>query len=393
MDLDHFKEINDTLGHPAGDQVLTSVTHRLQSLFRETDTLARLGGDEFGILLPHVKDGRRTAEKMAEKIRQTFVTPYHCGDNELFLGASIGITIYPEHGDDVSTLMSRADVAMYASKNAETSYMFYDLKLDPRAQQLLQLSGDLRYALERNELVLHYQPKIDLRSNAIMGAEALIRWYHPVHGLIGPDEFIPLAERTGQIKPITDWVIETAVRQSKAWRDAGYDLHIAVNVSARWFQNTGLADKINEVLQSQNMPADFLEIELTENMLMSDIANISSVLNQISDLGVTIAIDDFGTGYSSLAYLKTLPLQTLKIDKSFVLNMASDENDAIIVRSTIALAHNLGLSVVAEGIENAETLNLLLEQGCDGAQGYHFSKPQPPDKFLDWVQQASLPLK
>lgn len=226
-----------------------------------------------------------------------------------------------------------------------------------------------------------------------MGVEALLRWNHPVHGLLGPDEFIPLAERTGQIKPITDWVIETAIKQSKAWQDTEYDLNIAVNVSARWFQSTGLADKISDVLQRQSMSADFLEIEITENMLMSDITNISSVLNQISDLGVTIALDDFGTGYSSLAYLKTLPLQTLKIDKSFVLNMASDENDAIIVRSTIGLAHNLGLRVVAEGIENAETLQLLLEQGCDGAQGYHFSKPQPPAKLINWAEASPFQFK
>ena len=387
MDLDHFKEINDTLGHPAGDKMLIKVSQRLQTILRKTDTLARLGGDEFGILLPEVKDGRDAAKKIAEKIQQAFVSPYHIDDNELFLGVSTGISIYPEHGDDVDTLMRRADVAMYGTKNTEKGYMFYDAKLDPDAQQNLLLSGDLRHALKRNELVLHYQPKVDLKSNSITGAEALIRWHHPEHGLISPDEFIPLAERTGLIRPITNWVIETAVKQSKAWLNSGYELKIAVNVTARSFQNSGeLVDRIDNVLKSLNMPADSLEIEITENLLMSDIANISTMLKRISDLGVTIAIDDFGTGYSSLAYLKTLPLHTLKIDKSFVLDMANDENDAAIVRSTIDLAHNLGFSVVAEGIENSETLDLLVMLGCDGAQGYHFSKPQPPDKFLARLQ-------
>jgi len=250
----------------------------------------------------------------------------------------------------------------------------------------------LRDALERNELVLHYQPKIDLKSGAITGAEALIRWQHPERGLILPDEFISLAERTGLIKPITDWIIETAVKQSKVWRNLGYELKIAVNVSARSFQSSErLVDRIDDVLKSLDMPADSLEIEITENLLMSDISNISSMLKRISDLGVTIAIDDFGTGYSSLSYLKTLPLHTLKIDKSFVQDMDNDENDAVIVRSTIDLAHNLGFSVVAEGIENSETLDLLVMLGCDGAQGYHFSRSLASDKFLSWLQQHCLP--
>jgi len=389
MDLDHFKEINDTLGHPAGDKVLISVTQRLSELLRESDTLARLGGDEFGILLPQVSNGRESAEIMARKIQRAFVKPYLCDHNELFLGASIGITIYPEHGDTVPTLMSRADVAMYSSKHTEAGFIFYGAELDPHAQQHLQLSADLRYALERNELILHYQPKIDLLTNTIMGAEALIRWHHPVHGLVLPDDFIPLAEHSGIISPITDWVIETAMKQSKAWRDRGIELPIAVNVSSRVFQNSALIETIRNTLDAHDINANFLELEITENLLMSDVTNISRILKEISALGVTIAIDDFGTGYSSLAYLKTLPLHTLKIDRSFVMDMASDENDAVIVRSTIDLAHNLGLNVVAEGIENNATLNLLTELGCDGAQGYHFSRPQSHDIFLDWVQRKA----
>lgn len=389
--LDRFKEINDTLGHPAGDKVLIEVSERLQTILRKTDTLARLGGDEFGIILPEVKNGHQVAEKIAQKIQQAFVNPYHIDNNELFLGISTGISIYPEHGEDVATLMSRADVAMYNTKGTEEGYRFYGAELDPYAQQELLLSGDLRYALKRNELVLHYQPKIDLKSGSIIGAEALIRWHHPEHGLISPNMFIPLAERTGLIRAITDWVIETAVKQNKIWRNMGYELKIAVNVSARSFHGPEgrLTDKIDNVLKSLNMSSDSLEIEITENLLMTDITNISRLLKRISDLGVSIAIDDFGTGYSSLAYLKTLPLHTLKIDKSFVMDMANDENDAVIVRSTIDLAHNLGFDVVAEGIEDSETLDLLAMLGCDSAQGYYFSKPLLPDKFLVWLQQAS----
>lgn len=389
MDLNHFKEINDTLGHTAGDEVLVSVAQRLKSALRQSDTLARLGGDEFGFLMPNVKNGPDAARKMANKILQAFATPYRYGDNELFLGASIGITICPEHGNNVSTLMSRADVAMYSAKNKNAGYEFYEAGLDPEAQQQLQLSGELRHALDRNELILHYQPRINLHSNTVIGAEALIRWQHPEHGLINPDQFIPLAERTGLIISITDWALEAAMVQCKTWRSAGYELRMAVNVSARSFQNSLLVKTIKDIMQRQNLPACCLEIEITENVLMSDITHISNVLQQISDLGITIAIDDFGTGYSSLAYLKTLPLHTLKIDKSFVLDMANDENDAAIVRSTVDLAHNLGLTVVAEGIENRDTLDLLTKLGCDGAQGYYYERPMSPEKFVEWLKQSS----
>jgi len=381
MDLNHFKEINDTLGHPAGDQILVMVARRLSTALRDSDTLARLGGDEFGILLPDVKDGRKTVDKVANKLLQCFVAPFKCGDNELYLGAAVGVVVYPEHGEDVDTLMSRADVAMYGSKNRDVGYLFYDAALDPNAQSRLQLATDLRHALERNELVLHYQPKIDLQSGGIEGAEALIRWQHPQHGLIPPIQFIPLAERSGLILPITDWVIETAVRQCQAWSDAGYRMRVAVNVSGRVFQDPKLVDRIAQTLKTAGAPADCLEIEIIENVLMSDIEHISRTLDRLSELGVHIAIDDFGTGYSSLAYLKKLPLRTLKIDKSFVLDMAHDDNDAAIVRSTIDLAHNLGYWVVAEGIENPVTHRMLTELGCDGAQGFHFSHPVPAPDF------------
>ena len=383
MDLNHFKEINDTLGHPAGDELLVKVTQRLQPLLRTSDPLARLGGDEFGILLVNVDNAYDTAAKIAKKIAESFISPFKYGDHELYLGASIGIAIYPEHGEDVATLMSHADVAMYATKNKDPDYLIYHTDLDPGTQQLLQLSGELRHALARDQLLLHYQPKIDLRSKSVIGAEALIRWSHPERGMITPDHFIPMAERTGTIKAITDWVIDTAARQCAAWRGAGHELHIAVNISARVLQTNALIDTIRGALERHAIPPHCLEIELTENTLMTDVSHISTLLERISELGVSIDIDDFGTGYSSLAYLKKLPLDTLKIDKSFVLEMVKEENDEVIVRSTIDLAHNLGLGVVAEGIENAETLELLIQLGCDGAQGYHFSRPLPPEKFLE----------
>ena len=381
MDLNRFKEINDTLGHSAGDQILVMIAQRLSTTLRDADTLARLGGDEFGILLPDVMDGRKTAEEVAKKLLQCFVAPFKIGDNDLYLGAAIGVVIYPEHGEDVDTLMSRADIAMYDTKNKDVGYLYYDAALDPNSQSRLQLATDLRHALERNELILHYQPKIDLQSGLIEGAEALIRWQHPQHGLIPPNEFIPLAERTGLINPITDWVIETAVRQCRAWSDAGHRLCVTVNVSGRVFRDPGLVERIAQMLAAAGTPADCLEIEIIENVLMNDIEHVSRTLNRLGEMGVHIAIDDFGTGYSSLAYLKKLPLRTLKIDKSFVLDMTRDDNNAAIVHSIIDLAHNLGYRVVAEGIENPVTRRMLTELGCDSAQGFHFSHPVPAPDF------------
>ena len=277
---------------------------------------------------------------------------------------------------------------MYGSKNRDVGYLFYDAALDPNAQSRLQLATDLRHALERNELILHYQPRIDLQSGRIEGAEALIRWQHPQHGLIPPAQFIPLAERSGLINPITDWVIETAVRQCKAWSDAGHRMRVAVNVSGRVFRDPGLVERIAQMLAAAGAPADCLEIEIIENVLMSDIEHVSRTLDRLGEMGVHIAIDDFGTGYSSLAYLKKLPLRTLKIDKSFVLGMTHNDNNAAIVRSIIDLAHNLGYRVVAEGIENPVTHRMLTKLGCDGAQGFHFSHPVPAPDFTRLLAAA-----
>lgn len=392
MDLNHFKEVNDTLGHPSGDEVLVEVGKRLQAIVRQSDSLARLGGDEFAIFLSTDTNTRGSAILVAEKIQKAFVSPYQIDGNDIFLGISIGMAIYPKDGDDVATLMRRADVAMYSAKANDLAYRFYDDELDPNAQMNLLLSAELRHAIDRNELFLQYQPKINLVSNdGLIGVEALVRWNHPKRGLISPDEFIPLAERTGLIVPITDWVVKAALMQTKEWRLAGYDVTVAVNMSARCFHAASEnVIKLNEVLEELDLPASCLEIEITENILMSDIANIFEILKSLSNIGVSIAIDDFGTGYSSLAYLKKLPLHTLKIDKSFVLDMANDENDAIIVKAIIKLAHSLGFKVVAEGVESAQALNMLVALGCDGAQGYHFSRPISGDDLPSWIKQQSL---
>jgi diguanylate cyclase (GGDEF)-like protein len=388
MDLNHFKEINDTLGHSAGDRVLALVAQRLNEVLRDTDTLARLGGDEFALVLPDVTHARSTAQRVANKVLRSFHAPFRVAENELFLGTSIGIAIYPEHGTDIDTLMSRADVAMYSTKNKDPGYLFYTPVLDPNAQRHLQLSADLRHALARDELMLYYQPKIDIRTGRVVGAEALIRWRHPQLGVLLPEMFMPLAERAGLIKPITDWVIHTAVKQCRHWHDTGHRLRVAVNVPGRAFQDPTLVSKVSSALLGLGAAPESLEIEITENVLMSDTELVSKVLRDLTELGITIAIDDFGTGYSSLTYLKQLPLHTLKIDKSFIMNMDNDENDAVIVRSTIDLAHNLGRQVVAEGIETKEAWDLLCVLGCDGAQGFHISRPLPSEEFGQWLKAS-----
>jgi diguanylate cyclase (GGDEF)-like protein len=387
MDLDHFKEINDTLGHQAGDHVLVEMSRRLKSILRDSDTIARLGGDEFGILLPHVNDGPAAANFVSEKIKQVLSSPCYYNHNELFVGASIGVAIYPDHGSDVSTLMSRADVAMYQNKKSEDDHTFYDRNHDSSAQHDLHLSSDLRYALDRDELVLQYQPKIALDRNSIAGAEALVRWKHPNNGIVSPDHFLPLAERSGLIVQITDWVITSALQQCKSWQQQGYDIPVAVNVSARVLRDAKFGERVENILERIAVTGELLEIEITENALISDIEEISPLLDRLSKLGISIAIDDFGTGYSSLSYLKTLPLDTLKIDKSFTLHMVEDENDAVIVRSTIDLAHNLGLKVVAEGVENRETIDNLLRLGCNMVQGYYFSKPCTAAEFITLLKK------
>ncbi|MEJ2107579.1 MAG: EAL domain-containing protein [Acidiferrobacteraceae bacterium] len=392
LDLDHFKEINDTLGHPAGDEVLIAVASRLRSVLRESDTLARFGGDEFTVVLGDTPDVRKTAQAVAQKINAAFDQPIRYRDHELYIGASVGIALYPEHGKDVDTLMSRADIAMYSSKASESGYLFYDESEGANTERQLLLSGDMRRGLVDGEIELHYQPKIRLKDGVVTGVEALLRWNHPDFGSIPPDEFIPLAERSGFIHPATDWVLESAIRQCSTWHEAGLELHIAVNLSARTFRDQRLTARLRKLFELWDFDPRCLEIEITEHALMADIEVAQRVLQEISEMGTTISIDDFGTGSSSLAYLKKLPIDNLKIDKSFVVDMATDENDAVIVRSTIDLAHNLGRHVIAEGIENQDTLHLLEMLGCDSGQGYLIAKPMPAVKFECWLRESDYRL-
>ena len=385
MDLDHFKEINDTLGHPAGDEILRQVGARLTPLLRDSDTLARLGGDEFAVLLPEVTDGLHAAQTVADNIEEALSRPFFYYGHELYLGVGIGIAIYPEHGDDMDTLMSRADLAMYGSKHKGIGAGVFQPEVTQNSDNQLRLASDLRRALDRGEFELHYQPKVALQLGRAYGVEALIRWQHPDLGMLLPDRFIAIAERSGLIHPMTDWVIQTINAQSRAWKKAGYALSIAFNISASSFLNPKLLQHLHETLsQGLNQSGQF-EIEITENTLMADIGHGSSVLNQLHKIGINVAIDDFGTGYSSLAYLRRLPIHSIKLDKSFILNMVHDVTDAAIVRSSIDLAHTLGYAVVAEGVENRETFDLLQSMGCDSAQGYFIGYPIHAEEIPQWL--------
>lgn len=387
MDLDHFKEINDTLGHPAGDQILVEAAQRLRSSLRDSDSIARLGGDEFAVLIPSDADNM-VIDKVTGKIQDCFQAPFGFEENKLYLGVSIGVARYPENGNDTDTLMSRADVAMYANKRINKPYSFYSSEHDPNTQERLQLASELRNAIRKDQLELYYQPKISIRSRKITGIEALIRWNHPEKNTLEPGQFLPLAERSGLIQPITEWVLDEASRQCRHWVDRGYRIPMAINLSTHAFQNPDLINNVREALRKSKMPPELLEIEITENELMADIDYATGILKKLSDLGIRIAIDDFGTGYSSLAYLKQLPLDTLKIDKSFVFNITQNENDAVIVRSMIDLAHNLGRKVVAEGIEQQETWDLLSILGCDDAQGFYISRPLPASQLESWFHTS-----
>jgi diguanylate cyclase (GGDEF)-like protein len=375
IDLDRFKEINDTLGHQSGDDLLTQVGRALTLAVRESDTVARLGGDEFAIVSPRTAAAGALA--LADKLRESLARPITVGGIELEIDASIGIVLFPEHGADAETLLRRADVALYLSKDAHVPTL-YASEQDHYSPERLALVSDLRRALtSRDELVVFFQPQADLASGEIVRAEALVRWRHPSRGLLTPDVFLPLAERTGLMRPLTRQVLDASLQQCRAWRDQGLDVEVAVNVSGRDLLDLALPDEVTEALERFGVPADRLELEITENTILTDPLRARSVLARLSALGVSLAIDDFGAGYSSLGYLKRLSVDVLKIDRSFVMNMSSDENDEVIVRSTIELGHNLGLRVVAEGVEDEETMRRLSELDCDVAQGYFLGRPTP----------------
>jgi diguanylate cyclase (GGDEF)-like protein len=386
MDLDRFKEINDTLGHHCGDLLLQELGARLKSALRETDTVARLGGDEFGVLLPSMSD-RRVVNEVVERIRTVVEEPFNLMGLPLAIETSIGVSIYPDHGGDVDTLMQRADVAMYLAKSTNSLFEIYDEEHDQYDPGRLTLVGELRRAIDEHELVVYYQPKAILGNGDVDGVEALVRWQHPERGLLPPDEFIPLAEHTGLIGPLTLYVLDQALERCRGWRDDGINLSVAVNLAMRNLLDIAFPDRVAELLDKWRLSPATLELEITENTIMADPVRALSVLGRLHEMGVKLSIDDFGTGYSSLAYLKRLPVDAVKIDKSFVLGMAGDDNDGAIVRSTIDLARNLGLDVVAEGVETSEIWTELRDLGCDLAQGYLISRPISGDQLTAWLQQ------
>ncbi len=388
IDLDRFKEINDTLGHATGDLLLVEIAARLRSSTPNRVTVARLGGDEFALLDP-AQPNVASAAAMATSLREELRRPFTYGDLRLEVSASIGLALSPEHGRDVTTLLRRADVAMYSAKNTPGGVASYAEALDDHSPRKLALVGELRSVIDEGGLELHYQPKAELATGEIVGVEALVRWPHPRDGLIYPEEFVPLAERTGLIGPLTTFVLHQALAQCKRWNTDGWNLSVAVNLSARSLLDVDLTDDIARALADADVSPSQLVLEITETSLMSDGRHVTIVLDRLAAMGLTLAIDDFGTGYSSLSYLKRLPVKEVKIDKSFVLNMHSDDNDAAIVRSIVDLARNLGLRVVAEGVETPAAWEALRDIGCDVAQGYVLSRPLPADRLDAWLRTAS----
>ena len=389
MDLDRFKEINDTLGHASGDRLLQHVGARLEEALRAGDSIARLGGDEFGLVLPSVS--ATSVGELVERIRRAVARPCLLDGLQVSIDATIGVALFPSHGDDVTPLLQRADVAMYVAKKDNSGFAMYDFDNDRHEPARLTLVSDLRRAIDERELVLHYQPKLGLRSGRVAGVEALVRWRHPERGLVMPAAFIPVAQETSLIKPLTLYVIDEALRQCRAWAREGFELAVAVNASPRSLIDAEFPDDVARLLGKHGVAPTLLELELTEEAIATDPFRANAVLERLSGMGVRLAMDDFGTGYSSLAYLKRLPLDAIKIDRAFITGLTSSKEDEAIVRSTIDLCRNLGLDVVAEGVETAEVWDCLKRLGCDVAQGYYLSLPLPPAELIEWLRQQSRP--
>jgi len=387
MDLNRFKEINDTLGHHAGDFVLKQVALRVRACLRESDTVARMGGDEFAVLLATVTS-IGGAEAAAKKILKAFEIPADLAGQKIEIGASLGIVMFPDHGDEAELLKREADAAMYLAKQSHGGYMVYSKDLGQGADDRLAMQSELRHAIAHDELVLHFQPKIDFSSGQITGAEALVRWQHPKHGLLAPDTFIPLAEQTGLIKPLTYQVLRSALQQCEVWQRAGLNLSMSVNISAVNIQDPEFPEHVAKLLAESSVPPARLELEVTETAVMSAPVRAVECIKKLSALGLQIAIDDFGTGYSSMSYLKDLLVAKIKIDKSFVKDMVANHNDAVIVRSTVELGHNLGLKVIAEGVETEAIWDSLKALGCDDAQGYYMGRPLAAAGFAEWLLES-----
>ncbi|WP_171016249.1 bifunctional diguanylate cyclase/phosphodiesterase [Pseudomonas sp. F(2018)] len=388
MDLDNFKDLNDTLGHEAGDQLLRLLAGRLQELLRGGEQLARLGGDEFAVLVPHCHPGQ--VVPTAEHYRAALQQPFVVRGISMTLNATLGIALHPDHGESAGSLLQHAEVAMYWGKAQRSPYALYRPELDRHSLVRLALMSELKSAVEEGQLSLYFQPKLDIRARRLLGVECLVRWIHPVHGFVPPDEFIPLAEQTGNVCALTRWVVRTALAQSRAWHDQGLGLGLktAINVSALDLADPGFAGYIAAQLAEHQVQPGSLVVEITESAVMADPEQALGQLQQLCELGVRLSIDDYGTGYSSMAQLKRLPVHELKIDKSFVQDLLSNPDDDIIVRSTVELGHNMGLRVVAEGVETDAVLQRLDQLGCDIAQGYLLSKPLAPQAFAEWLAQT-----
>jgi len=388
IDLDRFKHINYSLGHDLGDELLLSVGQRLTGLVREVDTVARMGGDVFTVLLSEISQAEEVIN-IAQRITDVFKQPFMIRENEIYISMSIGISVYPTNGDDGETLVKNAEIAMFRAKDlGGDNYQFFTLDMDNNSSDRFKMTNDLRHALERQEIKVHYQPKVNIRTGRVTGMEALARWQHPDLGLISPMKFIPLAEETGLIIPISEWVLRTACAQTKTWQDAGFPfLNVAVNLSMLQFRQRDLVETVDKILKETGLEPQCLELEITETMAFKNSNYNIIVLHKLRKMGVKISLDDFGTGYSSISYLKYFPLDNLKIDQSFVNNIFVDDNNAAIVVSIIDLAHRLNLKVIAEGVESEEQLEFLKHQKCDEMQGYLFSKPLPGEEFEKILQE------
>lgn len=382
LDLDRFKIINDTLGHHTGDQLLREVATRLRRVIRKADTISRLGGDEFTIIVDEIATSA-DALLVADKILDIFSAAFRLEGHEMFVTASMGVTLYPNDGDTAEKLLKNADTAMYhAKEEGRNSYRFFSEEMNLRVSERLSMETGLRHALARDEFLLHYQPRVNTATGRIVGVEALIRWRHPEKGLILPDAFIPLAEETGLIVPIGEWVLRSACAQASAWRQAGFaQLTISVNISCRQFIQDNLTASIRCILRESALEPSCLELEITESLIMINPEKAVRLLNELKEMGISIAIDDFGTGYSSLSLLKRLPADILKVDKSFIAGIPGNTSDQTLVTTIINMGHNLGLGLVAEGVENEAQLHFLEERGCREVQGYFFSKPLPAESL------------
>ncbi len=386
VDLDRFKKVNDTLGHNAGDKLLQEAARRLTACMRETDTVARFGGDEFTVILPDLKDAQKS-KLVARKILECLAEPYVIDGAEIFVTGTFGITVFPDDGEDAETLLKNADTAMYKGKeDGRNTFRYFTAKMNAEALEYLELENALRHAIEHEQFILHYQPIIDLKTGRVASVEALLRWNHLQRGLVAPSKFIHLAEETGMIVPIGEWVFRTACEQAEAWRKIGLSpLHVSINLSARQSRDAAFKDMIIRVLKETGVDPKSITLEITESLFMEDEDNALTILREFRDMGINLSLDDFGTGYSSVSYLKRLPVNILKIDRSFIVDIGKDRESRGLVEAIIAMAHSQNMKVIAEGAETEEQVEFLRSRQCDEVQGFYFSQPLPAEEFAAYM--------